>query len=119
MQLVFKSIHICGVSEVFDPKGEPWTSTVRNALSINALQTEVVNVSPTFICASTDGLESVAIRQRDAFPFPPFFNPLAEYMEETAEPERDDEYIMAFLSSDRLNQRTDDDKTLLMCRYEL
>ena len=36
-----------------------------------------------FICASTDGLERVAIRMSDWTPFPPFFQPLEEYMVET------------------------------------
>ena len=93
------------------------TTFVTSSTVMDTLQTQVVMASPTFICASTDGLESVAIRQRDAFPFPPFFQPLEEYMTETPVPEQDDEYIMAFLQSERLNQRTDDDKTLLMCQY--
>ena len=93
------------------------TTFVTSSGALNAIQTEVFNTPPQFICASTDGLDSVAIRQRDAFPFPPFFRPLEEFMEEKAVPEQNDDYVMDFLSSDRLNQRTDDDKTLLMCQY--
>lgn len=93
------------------------TTFVTSNTALNALQTQVFMSAPAFICASTDGLESVAIRQRDAFPFPPFFRPLDEFMDETPNPEQNDEYIMTFLQSDRLNQRTDDDKTLLMCQF--
>ena len=93
------------------------TTFVTASTALNALQTQVFMTAPAFICASTDGLESVAIRQRDAFPFPPFFRPLEEFMDEMPDPEQDDEYIMTFLQSDRLNQRTDDDKTLLMFRF--
>jgi serine/threonine protein phosphatase PrpC len=71
-----------------------------------------------FICASTDGLEKVAIRFRDWQPFPPFFEPFEAYLRETDEPKTDYQYADEFLNSQRLNQRTDDDKTLLLCLWE-
>jgi hypothetical protein len=53
---------------------------------------------------------------KDWTPFDPFFQPLDKYMKETSKPETEDE-IKNFLDSDRLNARTDDDKTLLLCFY--
>lgn len=93
------------------------TTFVTSSDALQAMQTRVVVGQPQFICAATDGLEKVAIRRVDAMPFPPFFNPLEEYLWETSTPHHDDEYLVSFLESDRLNQRTDDDKTLLLCLY--
>lgn len=89
--------------------------TSPNALS--TMKTQVVFGSQSFICAATDGLESVAIRRSDWTPFSPFFNPLEEFMAETVNPDQNDGYLVDFLTSERLNQRTNDDKTILLCLY--
>jgi serine/threonine protein phosphatase PrpC len=105
---------------LFQPdKGEfvNQTTFVTSAHALDEMQVNVVSGSQKFICASTDGLERVAIRMNDWTPFPPFFQPLEEYLWETPEPEQDDQYIQNFLTSERLNARTDDDKTLLLCLY--
>ncbi len=94
------------------------TTFVTSANALSSLQVRVVSGPQQFICASTDALERVAIKLRDWTPFPPFFQPLEDYLKETAHPEDDDAYLMSFLESDRLNQKTDDDKTLLLCLYE-
>jgi hypothetical protein len=39
-------------------------------------------------------------------------------LQETEKPENDDQYIIDFLKSGRLNARTDDDKTLVLCIWE-
>jgi hypothetical protein len=82
--------------------------------AIDSIQTAIVNKPCAFICAATDGVENVAVRLSDWSPFAPFFLPLEEYLRETDKPEEDDRYLMDFLNSDRLNARTDDDKTLLI-----
>ena len=73
---------------------------------------------PKFICASTDGLEKVAIRLSNWTPHAPFFNPLETYLEKTNNPESNKQYLEKFLNSERLNSRTNDDKTLLLCLNE-
>ncbi len=94
------------------------TTFVTSKNALDEMRVKVLTESPEFICASTDGLERLAIRTSDWSPFPPFFNPLKQYMEETENPEADkDEYLKQFLSSERLNARTDDDKTLLLCLW--
>lgn len=106
---------------LFQPdKGEfvNQTTFVTSANALDEMQVKVISGQQQFICASTDGLERVAIRMSDWTPFPPFFKPLEEYLWETPNPEQDDEYINTFLDSERLNARTDDDKTLLLCLYE-
>jgi hypothetical protein len=103
---------------LFQPdKGEYANETtfVTSSNALQEMQVKVVNGNCNFICASTDGLERLAIRVSDWMPFPPFFKPLEEFLRETPEPEQDDEYILSFLNSERLNARTDDDKTLLIC----
>ena len=94
------------------------TTFVTSANALNGMKVGVFSGKPEFICASTDGLERVAIRISDYTPFTPFFQPLEEYLQETSNPEQSDEYLMSFLDSDRLNARTDDDKTLLLCCYD-
>lgn len=102
---------------LFQPdKGEfvNQTTFVTSANALDEMQVKVLSGKQTFICASTDGLERVAIQMRNWTPFAPFFKPLEQYLEEFHHPEKDQEYIQNFLDSERLNARTDDDKTLLL-----
>lgn len=68
-----------------------------------------------FICVATDGLEKVAISFQDWSAHQPFFKPFQDCLRLIPEPTDQKEYIQTFLESDRLNARTDDDKTLLLC----
>lgn len=79
------------------------------------MQVNIFKLQPLFICVATDGLETVAIRLSDMTPFPPFFSPLEEYLKEIIDIENDKEDLIYFLDSERLNSRTTDDKTLLLC----
>ncbi len=106
---------------LFQPdKGEfaNQTSFVTSPDAIATLQVRLWADTPSFICAATDGVERVAIRFRDWTAFPPFFQPLEAYLEAASPPGPDESYLVDFLTSDRLNARTDDDKTLLLCRYQ-
>jgi serine/threonine protein phosphatase PrpC len=94
------------------------TTFVTSLDALEEIQVRVLSGHQTFICVATDGLENVAIRLKDWTPFSPFFKPLEEYMQETAHPEQNDDYLVSFLTSERLNERTDDDKTLLLCLYQ-
>ena len=94
------------------------TTFVTSANALDAMRVCVRAGEQEFIWAATDGLERVAIRMSDWTPFAPFFKPLEEYLREISDPEQEDEYLMSFLDSDRLNTRTDDDKTLLLCCYD-
>ncbi|MFZ4729711.1 MAG: PP2C family serine/threonine-protein phosphatase [Pseudanabaena sp.] len=73
----------------------------------------------SFVCASTDGLENIAIKSRrdqQDQAYARFFVPLEDYMQSEADPEKADDYIMSnFLNSDEFNRKTNDDKTLLVC----
>lgn len=94
------------------------TNFVTSPDAIATLQVRLWADTPRFICAATDGVERVAIRFRDWTAFPPFFQPLEAYLEEASSLEPDEEYLIDFLTSERLNARTDDDKTLLLCHYQ-
>ncbi len=70
----------------------------------------------SFVCASTDGLESVALDLVNQKAYPRFFIPLEQYIQETEELELEkDVYIPNFLKSELINRKTDDDKTILLC----
>ncbi|MHC5821956.1 MAG: PP2C family serine/threonine-protein phosphatase [Nostoc sp.] len=94
------------------------TTFITSANAVKEMQVTVISEKQEFICASTDGLEKVAIRLSDWEPFSPFFKPLEEYLHEPVNEEEKDKYLMEFLNSERLNSRTDDDKTLLLCLFD-
>jgi serine/threonine protein phosphatase PrpC len=94
------------------------TTFITSTNAVKDMQVEVISEKQEFICASTDGLEKVAIRLSDWKPFSPFFKPLEEYLHEPVNPEEENKYLTEFLNSERLNSRTDDDKTLLLCLFD-
>ena len=103
---------------LFQPDKGEFANETTFITSENALEEMQVQVFPhqqEFICAATDGLERVAIRLSDWTPFSPFFQPLEECLREPTSQQEKDEYIQNFLASERLNRRTSDDKTLLLC----
>lgn len=93
------------------------TTFITSSSASVEMQVEVLSGKQKFICASTDGLERVAIRMSDWTPFPPFFRPLEGLLQATEDPEAEDQYLLDFLNSDRLNARTNDDKTLLLGKF--
>lgn len=98
-------------------KGEYWNETtfVTSATALEALQIHWFGQAPQFIAVSTDGLEEVALNLGSWTAHGPFFQPFDEFMKTTADPEAQGTDLEDFLNSDRLNERTDDDKTLLLC----
>jgi hypothetical protein len=106
---------------VFEPDKGEFINQTNFVTSLHVLQEariEVLLDKYEFVCASTDGLERLAIRTADWVPGSGFFMPLEDYMHATPHPETEDQYVLEFLNSERLNARTDDDKTLLLCLYK-
>ncbi len=99
-------------------KGEYINETcfVTSPNALDQMQVRVCSERPQFVCAATDGLEKVAIRFQDWLPFSPFFQPLVACLQSS--PAEATAYLQTFLSSERLNARTDDDKTLLLGLYD-
>ena len=82
----------------------------------SGLQVGISSNRISFICASTDGLEGGAIDFATQNPYPRFFIPLEQYIQETKEEDlKEDSYITDFLKLEQLNLITSDDKTLLLC----
>lgn len=119
--IVVRKLHQKTYQLLFPPdKGEfiNETTFVTSENALDNMQVDVLAGEQEFICAATDGLERVAVRMSDWLPFAPFFQPLEDYLWETSDRTQEDEYIKSFLESDRLNARTDDDKTLVLCLYK-
>jgi Protein phosphatase 2C len=70
-----------------------------------------------FICASTDGLERLAIDTRTWIPSPNFFNPFERGLKDNHK-KQEEESLKRWLNSPEVNARTDDDKTMLVCIYD-
>lgn len=105
---------------LFQPdKGEyiNQTTFVTSANAFADLRVKILPRQQTFICAATDGIERVAFQLKDWTPGQKFFQWLEQYMQETENPELEDECLRRLLESQELNRQTDDDKTLLLCLY--
>jgi hypothetical protein len=59
----------------------------------------------------TDGIQSLAMRLSDDTPFPPFFQNIYHY---GCKSNASSDALAAFLDSERVCERTDDDKTLIV-----
>jgi hypothetical protein len=105
---------------VFKPdRGEYVNETVFVTSPVSTSQRQVcVQERPlTFICAASDGIERVAVRYQDWTPHTPFFQPLQVYIVGQGNAEAGAHDIAEFLRREKLNARTDDDKSLVLCAY--
>jgi FtsH-binding integral membrane protein len=91
------------------------TTFLTSGDALKKMQVQVRSGNPSFICASTDGLEKVALQLNGWTAHQNFFSLFKERLEKVANGEDEARYIEDFLNSARLNSRTDDDKTLLIC----
>ena len=66
------------------------------------------------VAVFTDGLQRLALDFANRCPPPAFFQPLFNTLRNTTDPETLTEPFRQFLASPRVNERTDDDKTLLL-----
>jgi hypothetical protein len=62
----------------------------------------------------SDGLQMTALRMPSGDPHPGFFTPLFQFLKQQPNPATAREELIAFLSSPRLRERTDDDVTLVL-----
>lgn len=83
------------------------------------LKTRVINDPIDFIAVGTDGLEEVAIHRAKKKLCPGFFKPFDAYLASNPSQEELDTELLAFLSSDRLQARSRDDRTLLVGRDQI
>lgn len=81
------------------------------------IQVSIVEGAPLFVCAATDGIERVSLRYQDWTPHHAFYKPLEDFIAAAAHPDAAARDIEEFLRREKLNQYTDDDKTLLLAAW--
>jgi len=106
-RLVFKPTPVEQVGEVVWLTSSLWEEDFRCT---------VTEMNADFVAASTDGLEKVAIQRREQLPFPGFFTPLAQRVGEAGSAEDLCNLAMTIVSMKSLDNKVDDDKTLLLAR---
>lgn len=79
-----------------------------------AIQFEASTESVSELCVLTDGLQRLALDFTNETTHTPFFDPLFARMRDTADPAALESPLREFLASPRVNERTDDDKTLVL-----
>ncbi|MEK0180708.1 PP2C family serine/threonine-protein phosphatase [Microcoleus anatoxicus] len=95
------------------------TTPVTSSQALKEMEVCVKSGSYEFICAATDGIENISLVKPEKWkPFQGFFKPLEEQiMLSTKSLAHKKKEIDHFLNSEQINQKTDDDKTLLLCAY--
>jgi hypothetical protein len=79
----------------------------------STLQCEVWRGAVGQFCTFTDGLQALAMKLPEAAPHAPFFRPLFKLIAGSTAAETEAE-LSAFLTSNRIRERADDDLTLLL-----
>jgi serine/threonine protein phosphatase PrpC len=91
--------------------------TQDQALDLVAIQ--VLDEQVRSLAVMSDGLTRLALKRPDNEPHAPFFKPLFAFVESSASSNDDaqaNDALREFLSSPRVCERTDDDKTLVLAR---
>ena len=86
-------------------------------VSPNALENIHVNVwrgVVANIAMLSDGLQMLALEMNGGKPYAPFFFPMFQFVADVTDERDGQEQLVAFLRSERISTRTDDDLTLLL-----
>ena len=95
------------------------TTPLTSSDALREMQVCLRSIPYKFICAATDGIENISlIKTKDWKPFDNFFRPLENHMLSPYILEQKKKKLDDFLNSEKINQSTDDDKTLLLCVYQ-
>lgn len=107
---------------LFNPdKGEydNETTPVVSSNASSSMQVCFRDKKSEFICVATDGFENIALRRAPEWePFENFFEPLRHHLLSSKQSIIKKNEIRDFLKSEKVNEKTSDDKTLLICAYE-
>jgi Protein phosphatase 2C len=91
------------------------TSFVTDDEYAEALSFRKYDESPVAVAAFSDGLQRLALDMSNNTPHEPFFRPLFEVVAQSVDrPGELQEALLSFLDSTAVNDRTDDDKTLVL-----
>jgi serine/threonine protein phosphatase PrpC len=82
--------------------------------ALASAQVRVWHGKPTSLAAFTDGLQRLALTMPAGTPYAPFFVPLFRFVGVETNARKAHEQIEAFLRSERVTDRTDDDLTLVL-----
>ncbi|NEP83420.1 MAG: protein phosphatase 2C domain-containing protein [Okeania sp. SIO3B3] len=93
------------------------TTFVTASNALGEMQVKTLFGKQQFICAASDGLERIAINMKYLQPYPPFFEMFEKALEVRHEHE-EKRSTEEWLKSKDVNNRTDDDKTILVCWYK-
>jgi len=99
------------------PQNGEYPNETTFLISPNALATAQVGVwrgSPKHVVAFSDGLQRLALKMPDGHPHAPFFLPFFRFVETVPEAREAQVQVEAFLCSQRVRDRTDDDVTLFV-----
>lgn len=106
---------------LFKPDKGEYVNETNFVTSQNAqleMKIDVISNKIKFICASTDGLERLAINLQNWEPFKGFFKPFEDGVAIAENLVQEKEDVEKLLISEYFNDHSDDDKTLLLCYYE-
>jgi hypothetical protein len=90
------------------------TNFLTGAAYASHLQVRFLQPAPSEFAVLTDGLQPLALHYQSRSVHAPFFEPLFATLRTERDPDRLSSPLLAFLNSDPVNARTDDDKTLIL-----
>jgi hypothetical protein len=85
-----------------------------SAQAVEGATIAAIPMTARAVALTTDGLLRLAVHLPSHEPHPPFFGPLFAFLAETTDPATAGDELARFLSSARITERTDDDKTLVI-----
>lgn len=90
------------------------TDFLTDAQFAERIQFEATQEPVLELAILSDGLQRLALDFADRVPHPPFFGPFFKELQQVSNAGLLSEPLRTLLDSDRINQRTDDDKTLML-----
>jgi len=92
------------------------THFITDDAAVSILKSRVIQSQVTRVAAFTDGLQRLALNLATNTPHEPFFEPFFKVLSIVGENKEDEltAALVDFLKSERVNERTDDDKTLAL-----
>jgi serine/threonine protein phosphatase PrpC len=105
------------ITALTEPQRGEYVNETIFLVSPNALENVHVNVwrgVVSNIAMLSDGLQMLALEMSGGKPYAPFFFPMFQFVADVTNERDAQEQLVAFLRSERISKRTDDDLTLLL-----
>ena len=92
------------------------TFTLTDVNGLENLKVQLLDYQLEQFAVFTDGVQPLALSFATQAPHPPFFEPMLTYMRNPQQfnPETINQNLSKFLGTDKVNERTEDDKTLIL-----